>query len=70
MIKEALNYNASLNLIIIEPFINSITNENFTYLHAYALKSSQVTIVGEFFKEFVGQLPKNGYFGSHEVANG
>lgn len=70
MIKEALNYNASLNLMIIEPFINSITNENFTYLHAYAQKSSQVTIVGEFFKEFVGQLPKNGYFGSHEAANG
>lgn len=70
MIKEALNYNASLNLMIIEPFINSITNENFTYLHAYAQKSSQVTIVGEFFKEFVSQLPKNGYFGSHEVANG
>jgi hypothetical protein len=70
MIKEALNYNASLNLMIIEPFINSITNENFTYLHAYAQKSSQVTIVGEFFKEFVVQLPKNGYFGSHEVANG
>lgn len=70
MIKEALNYNASLNLMIIEPFINSITNENFTYLHAYAQKSSQVTIVGEFFKEFVGQLPKNGYFVSHEVANG
>lgn len=70
MIKEALNYNASLNLMIIEPFINSITNENFTYLHAYAQKSSQVTIVGEFFKEFVSQLPKNGYFGSYEVANG
>lgn len=70
MIKEALNYNASLNLMIIEPFINSITNENFAYLHAYAQKSSQVTIVGEFFKEFVVQLPKNGYFGSHEVANG
>lgn len=70
MIKEALNYNASLNLMIIEPFINSITNENFAYLHAYAQKSSQVTIVGEFFKEFVLQLPKNGYFGSHEVANG
>ncbi|MDD5386431.1 MAG: SIR2 family protein [Sulfuricurvum sp.] len=70
MIKEALNYNASLNLMIIEPFINSITNENFTYLHAYAQKSIQVTIVGEFFKEFVGQLPKNGYFVSHEVTNG
>ena len=70
MIKEALNYNASLNLVIIEPFINPSVNDNFSYLYEYAKKSSQVMIVGEFFNEFVVQMPRNSYFSSSEAVNG
>ena len=70
MIKEALNHNASLNLIIIEPFINPTMNENFTYLYEYAQKSNQVIIVGEYFKDFVGQMPKSNYFNTTEDNHG
>jgi len=66
MIKEALNHNASLNLIVIEPFIKAEINENFKYLYEYAQKSNQVIIIGEYFKEFVGQMPKSNYFGNTE----
>jgi len=66
MIKEALNHNASLNLIVIEPFIKTEINENFKYLYEYAQKSNQVIIIGEYFKEFVGQMPKSNYFGNTE----
>lgn len=70
MIKEALNHNASLNLIIIEPFINPDMNENFQYLYDYTIKSNQIIIIGEFFKEFVAQMPKSNYFGNTEVNHG
>lgn len=70
MIKEALNYNSSLNLVIVEPFINPDMNENFAYLCDYAQKSSQVTIVGEYFKDFVTQMPRNNYFGPSEANRG
>jgi len=70
MIKEALNHNASLNLIIIEPFINPTMNENFKYLYEYAQKSNQVIIVGEYFKDFVGQMPKSNYFNTTEDNHG
>ena len=70
MIKEALNHNASLNLIVIEPFINPTVNDNFKYLYEYAEKSNQVIIVGEYFKEFVGQMPKSNYFTQTEETHG
>jgi len=70
MIKEALHYNSSLNLVIIEPFIRSEVNENFSYLFDYAQKSTQVTIIGEYFQDFVNQVPQNNYFNSSEVVHG
>lgn len=70
MIKEALNHNASLNLIVVEPFIKPDINENFKYLYEYAEKSNQVILVGEYFKEFVGQMPKSNYFNSTETPHG
>jgi len=67
MIKEALNHNASLNIVIIEPFINPEVNANFKYLYEHTQKSNQVIILGEYFKDFVTQLPKSSYFNNTEA---
>ncbi|WP_324172039.1 SIR2 family protein [Sulfurimonas sp.] len=61
MINEALNQNPSLNLVIIEPFIKPTINENFKKLFELSKKSSQVLIIGEFFKDFVINLPSSQY---------
>ena len=61
MINEALNQNPSLNLVIIEPFINPTINKNFEKLFELSKKSSQVLIIGEFFKDFVINLPSSQY---------
>lgn len=61
MINEALNQNPSLNLVIIEPFINPNLNENFKKLFELSKKSSQVLIIGEFFKDFVSHIPSSQY---------
>lgn len=61
MINEALNQNPSLNLVIIEPFINPELNENFEKLFELSKKSSQILIIGEFFKDFVSSLPSSQY---------
>jgi len=68
MINEALNQNPSLNLVIIEPFIKPTINENFEKLFELSKKSSQVLIIGEFFKDFVTNLPSSQYldFNGHE----
>ena len=61
MINEALNQNPSLNLVIIEPFIKPTINVNFKKLFELSKKSSQVLIIGEFFKDFVIHLPSSQY---------
>lgn len=61
MINEALNQNPSLNLVIIEPFIKPTINENFEKLFKLSKKSSQILIIGEFFKDFVINLPSSQY---------
>jgi len=61
MINEALNQNPSLNLVIIEPFINPTINENFEKLFNLSKRSTQVLIIGEFFKDFVTNLPSSQY---------
>ncbi|RXJ56220.1 SIR2 family protein [Candidatus Marinarcus aquaticus] len=61
MINEALNQNPSLNLVIIEPFIKPDLNENFEKLFELSTKTSQVLIIGEFFKNFVSYLPSSQY---------
>lgn len=61
MINEALNQNPSLNLVIIEPFIKPTINENFEKLFELSKKSSQILIIGEFFKDFVTNLPSSQY---------
>jgi hypothetical protein len=66
MTYEALNQNPSLNLIIIEPFINPTVNENFEKLFELSKRSSQVLIIGEFFKDFVLNLPHSQYLNSNE----
>lgn len=58
---EALNQNPSLNIVIIEPFINPNINENFKKLFELSTKSSQVLMIGAFFKDFVINLPSNQY---------
>jgi len=58
---EALNQNPSLNIVIIEPFINPNINENFKKLFELSKKSSQVLIIGAFFKDFVINLPSSQY---------
>jgi hypothetical protein len=65
MINEALNQNPSLNLVIIEPFINPAVNENFQKLFELSKKSSQVIIIGEYFKDFVSNLPFSQYLNSN-----
>ncbi|WP_294962331.1 SIR2 family protein [Sulfurimonas sp.] len=68
MINEALNQNPSLNLVIIEPFIKPTVNENFEKLFELSKRSSQILIIGEFFKDFVTNLPSSQYldFNGHE----
>jgi len=61
MTNEALNQNPSLNIVIIEPFINPEINENFKKLLELSKRSSQVLIIGEFFKDFVTNLPSSQY---------
>ena len=61
MINEALNQNPSLNLVIIEPFINPTINENFNKLFELSKRTTQVLIIGEFFKDFVTNLPSSQY---------
>ncbi len=61
MTNEALNQNPSLNIVIIEPFINPDINENFKKLFELSKRSSQVLIIGEFFKDFVTNLPYSQY---------
>lgn len=58
---EALNQNPSLNIVIIEPFINPDVNENFNKLFELSKKSTQVLLIGEFFKDFVTNLPASQY---------
>lgn len=58
---EALNQNPSLNIVMIEPFINPNINENFKKLFELSKRSSQVLIIGEFFKDFVTNLPSSQY---------
>ncbi|WP_345980876.1 SIR2 family protein [Sulfurimonas sp. HSL3-2] len=58
---EALNQNPSLNIVIIEPFINPNINENFKKLFELSKKTTQVLIIGEFFKDFVTNLPSSQY---------
>lgn len=58
---EALNQNPSLNLVIIEPFIKPNINNNFKKLYELSKTSSQILIIGEFFKDFVTQLPSSQY---------
>ncbi|MGE4420353.1 MAG: SIR2 family protein [Sulfurimonas sp.] len=58
---EALNQNPSLNIVMIEPFINPDVNENFKKLFELSKRSSQVLIIGEFFKDFVTNLPSSQY---------
>jgi len=58
---EALNQNPSLNIVIIEPFINPDVNENFKKLFELSKKSTQVLLIGEFFKDFVTNLPASQY---------
>ncbi|MCG3657189.1 SIR2 family protein [Aliarcobacter butzleri] len=65
MINEALNQNPSLNLVIIEPFINPTVNENFEKLFELSKRSSQVIIIGEYFKDFVSNLPFSQYLNSN-----
>ena len=65
MINEALNQNPSLNLVIIEPFIKPTVNENFEKLFELTKKSRQVIIIGEFFKDFVSNLPFSQYLNSN-----
>ena len=65
MTNEALNQNPSLNLVIIEPFINPAVNENFEKLFELSKRSSQVLIIGEFFKDFVSNLPFSQYLNSN-----
>lgn len=61
MTNEALNQNPSLNIVIIEPFINPDINENFKKLFELSKRSSQVLIIGEFFKDFITNLPSSQY---------
>lgn len=65
MTNEALNQNPSLNLVIIEPFINPAVNENFQKLFELSKKNSQVIIIGEYFKDFVSNLPFSQYLNSN-----
>lgn len=65
MINEALNQNPSLNLVIIEPFIKPDVNENFKKLFEQSKRSSQIVIIGEFFKDFVTYLPSSRYLDSN-----
>lgn len=65
MTNEALNQNPSLNLVIIEPFIKPTLNENFQKLFELSKKNSQVLIIGEFFKDFVINLPFSQYLNSN-----
>jgi hypothetical protein len=65
MTNEALNQNPSLNLVIIEPFIKPTVNENFEKLFELSKKSSQILIIGEFFKDFVSNLPFSQYLNSN-----
>jgi hypothetical protein len=65
MTNEALNQNPSLNLVIIEPFIKPTVNENFEKLFDLSKRSSQVLIIGEFFKDFVSNLPFSQYLNSN-----
>lgn len=65
MINEALNQNPSLNLVIIEPFINPSVNENFQKLFELSKRSTQVLIIGEYFKDFVLNLPFSQYLNSN-----
>lgn len=58
---EALNQNPSLNIVMIEPFINPNINENFKKLFELSKRSSQVLMIGEFFKDFVISLPSSQY---------
>ncbi|PNV82310.1 MAG: SIR2 family protein [Sulfurimonas sp.] len=58
---EALNQNPSLNIVMIEPFINPDVNENFKKLFELSKRSSQVLIIGEFFKDFITNLPSSQY---------
>jgi len=58
---EALNQNPSLNIVIVEPFINPSVNENFKKLFELSKRSSQIVIIGEFFKNFVTNLPSSQY---------
>lgn len=65
MTNEALNQNPSLNLVIIEPFIKPTLNENFQKLFELSKKSNQVLIIGDFFKDFVINLPFSQYLNSN-----
>lgn len=64
---EALNQNPSLNIVIIEPFINPDVNENFKKLFDLSKVSSQVIIIGEFFKDFVPNLPLSQYLNFNRI---
>lgn len=65
MINEAINQNPSLNLVIIEPFVKPDVNENFQKLFEQSKRSSQIVIIGEFFKDFVSYLPSSQYLDSN-----
>ena len=61
MIIEALNQNPALNIVIVEPYINLTQNENFNKLYELSKRSNQLLIIGEFFKDFVPNLPYSQY---------
>ncbi len=61
MIIEALNQNPSLHIVIIEPFIKPTVNDNFNKLYELSKRSSQLLIIGEFFKDFVSHMPSSQY---------
>jgi hypothetical protein len=69
MIIEALKQNPSLNIIIVEPFINPELNDNFKKLYKLSTKSTQIIILGEFFKDFVVNIPLSPYLDSNGIEN-
>ena len=69
MIIEALNQNPSLNIIIIEPFINPNLNDNFKKLFELSKSTNQILVIGEFFKDFVINLPSSIYLDTNGMNN-
>lgn len=71
MVNEALEQNHSLNIIIVDPSISyklSDDYKNFRTLFDKASKSKQLIFIGEYFADFVTNLPVSNYF-DHEEAN-